>query len=187
MKKINIIILILIVTFIMSFGIVQADNSTDTETVNIYATVMGSISISSVTDMNFGAGTAPQPGAGAGEVTLTTGGNASIGYTGYWDSADASAAELDVSGLADYTYTVKVNGDTFAHNAEQTLTSSIVLDTSGAGNLEVTMMTVLESTSGVFDNDGGDDTLFIGAVLSIPEDYPAGNYTADFPVEVTYE
>lgn len=187
MKKINIIILILVLTFIMSFGVVQANNSTDTETVDISATVLGSISLEKITNMNFGAGTAPQPGDGDGEVTLTTGGGASIGYTGYWDSADASAAELDVSGLADYPYTVKINGDTFAHNTEQTLTSSIVLDTSGGNNLEVTKMKVLESTGNDFDNDDGSDTLLIGAVLSIPEDYPAGDYTANFQVVVTYE
>jgi len=171
----------------MSFGVVQANNSTDTETVDISATVLGSISLSVVEDMNFGAGTAPQPNQPDGEVVLTTEGVASIGYTGYWDSADASAAELDVSGLADYVYTVKINGDNFAHGTEQNLNNAIVLSTSGGNNLEVTKMTVLESTSNAFDNDSGSDTLLIGAVLSIPADYPAGNYTADFEVVVTYE
>jgi|SRR6056297_665615 len=183
MKKINIIILILIVTFIMSFGIVQADNSTDTETVDISATVLGSISLSVVEDMNFGAGTAPQLNAGDQEVTLSTTGDASITYTGYWDSTDASAAELTVSGQADYVYTVKIDGNSITEGSETTLTPSIALD----GDLKVTKMTVVEKTSGDFDNDDGNDTLLIGAVLSIPENHPAGFYTANFSVEVTYE
>lgn len=134
------------------------------------ATIIQPISISKVTDMNFGniaAGT-------GGTVVLATDGTRTQtgGITLPVSAGTVAAAGFTVSGDVDRTFSI-------------TLPSSITL-TNGTDNLTVNDFTSTPSTTGTLTE--GTATVSVGATLTVPASAPAGVYTntTDLTVTVNY-
>ena len=146
-----------------AFG--QSANATATAT----GTIVAGITITKTADMNFGN---IIPGT-AGTVVLTSAGTRSVGSgTPILSGGTTSPAIFTVSGNGSSTYSIQLPADGYQiKNGSYTMTlNSFTSTPSGTGTLS-----------------GGNQTLQVGATLSVGviTNNPAGVYTGDSPFTVT--
>jgi hypothetical protein len=169
MKKINSFIMIIMVA--VTTGAMAQESATASSS----ATIVAPIGIAQAADMNFG--NVATNGTG-GTVVLTTGGakSADGGVTLPGNTGTVTAAAFDVTGEANYTYTIG-------------LPSSAITLQDGEG-------TPNEMTVGTFVSDplttgaltSGAQTVSVGATLNVAGGQAAGVYTntTDLTVTVNY-
>lgn len=165
MKKLAII-------FIAIFGMTFAFNSVNAQvaTANTEATIITPIAISKTFDLNFGniaAGTAtgtvtvaPDDGrTSTGDVTLPAATPGTI-----------TAAQFDITGLANATYSITVPA---------------TFNVTGAGNPMAVGTFVTDPTpTGTLDGSG-EETVKVGATLSVGANQAAGVYTNTTDLQIT--
>ena len=169
MKKINLLIIIIMIA--VTTGAVAQESATASSS----ATIIAPIGIAQAADMNFGTVATNSTG---GTVVLDTDGSTSLtgGVTLPANTGTVTAAAFDVTGEADYTYTIA-------------LPSSAITLVDGAG-------TPNEMTVGTFVSDplttgaltSGAQTVNVGAILNVAGGQAAGVYTntTDLTVTVNY-
>ena len=163
----------LLALFVVVLGFSAVSFAQSTATATASATIIGPISLTKVTDMNFGniavgtlGGTvvlAPAGGRTATTVTLP----AVIGTV--------SAATFTVSGVGSSTYAITLP------TGDYTITRL-----TGSETMTVNTFTSTPSATGTLA--GGTQTLAVGATLNVTGSQVAGTYTnaVGFPVTVNY-
>ncbi|MFD2286310.1 DUF4402 domain-containing protein [Pedobacter petrophilus] len=140
-----------------------------TASANASATIVTPISITKVTDMNFGN---VAVSATAGSVILAPAGTrtTSGGVTLPAVNGTVTAAVFTVNGEGAYTYAI-------------TLPSTALTITNGAVSMTVTAFTSTPSATGTLA--AGTQTLSVGATLNVAASQAAGLYTSATPFNVT--
>lgn len=148
---------------------------TSTATASATATIVTPIEISNVLDMNFGN---IAVGNTAGTVLLSPAGGRtpSGGVTLPATAGTVSAATFNVTGEANYTYTITLPSTTYTLNGPSSNTMTIGTFTSTTTSGTATL------------SAGGTDGISVGATLSVGASQATGVYTsaAEFPVTVNY-
>ena len=141
-------------------------------TANATATIITPIAIAHVADLNFGNIVA---GTGTGTVIVDTDGVRTSTGDVILPTATpgtVNAAEFTVTGLAAATYDI-------------TLPGSIDISTTGGATMTVTNFTSTPSVTGTLAANG-EQTLSVGATLTVGANQPAGTYEGSFFVTVAY-
>ncbi|MDP3360026.1 MAG: DUF4402 domain-containing protein [Lutibacter sp.] len=151
--------------------------NTDSATSDAFATIVSPISIThDGIDLEFGTII-----SGVGTVTVTTGSVRSFTVAAMNpgdQGATPTAAVFSVAGQPNYTYSIAFT------NATETLTET-GFDTMSAGTFVAS--TLSEGIGAVGTLDGsGDDTLNVGATLTVTAGLNTGLYTGSFEVTVAY-
>lgn len=143
-----------------------------------YATIVAPIGITHTngTDLEFGTII-----SGAGAVTVSTAGvrtfsNADLNPGDQGESP--TSGQFYVSGEADYTYSIAFT------NATEDLTETASA-TMTAGSFLASTLIDGEGLTGTL-NASGDDTIEVGATLTVTAGLPSGLYTGSFEVTVAY-
>ena len=161
----------LILTTYMLAGIATGVHAQETASATATATIVTPISITKDVDMNFG-NVAVQSTTGGTVVLSPAGGRTRTnGVTLPTTAGTVSAASFTVSGTGAYTYTV-------------TLPSSAHTISSGGNTMTVTLFTSTPSGSGG-QLTAGQQTLKVGATLTVGAAQPSGVYVSDTPFDVT--
>lgn len=141
-------------------------------TADASATIVAPITISRVTDMNFGnVVTSAAPGTVilAPDATRTPGGGASLLPT---QPGTVTAATFTVGGTAGFTYSIS-------------LPASVTIDDPGLGApMTVNSFTSTPTPTGTIGG-AGTETLSVGATLNVGANQVAGVYTTAAPFTVT--
>ncbi|MDR3682758.1 MAG: DUF4402 domain-containing protein [Geothrix sp.] len=141
-----------------------------TTTFIVRANFLTAISLSKVTDLNFGS--AIMSGT-AGTVVLTpTGARSATGGVTLASGGLVGPATFTVTGDAAATYAI-------------TLPSSITLNGAGGATLTVSPVASTPSATGLLDGTG-QQTLAVGGTLNVAANQPAGAYSGTFNVTVAY-
>jgi hypothetical protein len=141
-----------------------------TATATATATIVTPISITEVTNMNFG-NVAVQTGSGGTVVMTPAGVRAPTGgVTLPTTVGTVAAASFTVNGQGAYTYAI-------------TLPAAAVTLTSGANTMTATAFTSTPSATGVLT--AGTQTLNVGATLNVTAAQPSGVYVSGTPFNVT--
>jgi hypothetical protein len=166
MKKIK--SLITIVMIAVTTGVMAQETATASSS----ATIVAPIGIAQSADMNFGNVATNDAG---GTVVLTTAGATSItgGVTLPANTGTVTAAAFDVTGEADYTYTITLPS------------SAITLEDSAGTPNTMTVGTFVSNplTTGALTS--GAQTVNVGATLNVTGGQVAGVYTNDTGLTVT--
>lgn len=156
------------ITASLAFATVASAQSSATATATATAEIVAPITITNVTDLDFGtlvseAGTAVVAADAAGTYSGTA---TQLGTT--------TSASFDVTGHAGATFSVVTDPNTVSLIGPGAATMSAVLDRACA--------------SGTCTFDGlGEDTVFVGGTLTITASQAAGVYTSEpFDVTVAY-
>jgi len=168
-------ILIIAMLMLPGFALAQA-----TGTGNITVQVVQAISITTVTDLDFGV---LSVGSVGGTVTLqpTAGGGCIISETGDVDQGSgattATCAEFEVTGAANAWYSV-------------TLPSSVTISDGGTNTMTVDNFQACSMTAAncsyYYLDGSGEDQLIVGARLNVNGGQAQGTYTGTFSVTVEY-
>lgn len=158
-------------TTIMLAGIATGVHAQETASATATATIVTPISIVKDVDMNFG-NVAVQSTTGGTVVLTPAGGRTKTGgVTLPATPGTVSAASFTVSGTGNYTYTI-------------TLPSTAHQISSGANHMNVTVFT--SNPSGANGQlTAGEQTLNVGATLTVAAAQPSGVYVSDTPFDVT--
>ncbi|MFC5551499.1 DUF4402 domain-containing protein [Massilia aerilata] len=149
-----------------------ANNATATAT----STVITPIAISKAADLAFGS---ISVGAGGGTVTVATdGARTKTGDVFLAGGATGTAAKFDVTGSGTMTYSITLGGDTSLSDGTNTMTFARVSDLTGAG------ATSGNVTSGALT--AGAQSIYVGGVLTVAANQPAGAYTGNISATVDY-
>ncbi len=149
-------------------GTMTMDCGTVAATVDVTATLLAPISISSSGDMDFG--TMLTTGNPGGTVIVTTAGARTCSAEVDCLGGFPAAAAFDVTGEGGNTYSI-------------TLPSSATL-TSGGDTM--TIDTFNHDAGGTPTLGGGSDTFNVGATLNVGATQAAGTYSGTFSVTVNY-
>jgi hypothetical protein len=156
--------------FLMTIAVqnVNAQN-TATDNAETSATIIAPISISKSVDLDFGKIVRSST---EGTVVVTPAGARSFGGGAviFLNDVNFSAAEFEILGEADATYSITVNNATF--NVE------------GPGDPMVINTIVTSPTTGALDNLG-EQTIKVGATLNVNASQAAGIYTNNNSLEIT--
>ena len=145
-------------------------------TASASATIITPISIAKTVDMDFG--NIAVSASVSGTVILDTKGSRTTGGSGGVTlpatTGTVAAAEFTVSGEAGYTYAI-------------TLPSKATLADGSGNTMAVSSFTSYPSATGTLDSKGN-ETLSVGATLSVSAGQAAGTYTdkSGVPVTVNY-
>jgi hypothetical protein len=166
MKKVNSLIMTVMIT--VTSGALAQENATASSS----ATIVAPIGITQAVDMNFGN---VATNSGGGTVILTTAGATSItgGVTLPADTGTVTAAAFDVTGEADYIYSI-------------TLTDGPITLTDGAtipNNMTVGSFVSNPSSEGTLSS--GAQTVKVGATLNVAGGQAVGIYTNTNGLTVT--
>lgn len=165
---------LLLAAFAMLTSVSAFAQASATTTASASATVIRPITLTKVTDLNFGS---VVPSAAAGTVTVVPAGTRSAGGgAGLAGSAGVTAASFTVGGEGAATYAI-------------TLPAAAVVITSGANNMNVTGFTSTPAATGTIGGaagTAGTQTLNVGAVLNVGANQNPGTYTGTFSVTVAY-
>jgi hypothetical protein len=146
-------------------GTAQAVDGTGNSTVNVVV----ALGISEVTPLDFGT---VAPGSTAGTIVLTSAGAASeTGGATYFSGA--TAGEFAITGDASRVYTIG-------------LPTSVNLSGAGGPDIVVNAFESTPATTGTLDGSG-DDSLSVGATLTLPSGQGAGVYNSTYTVTVNYQ
>lgn len=156
--------------------------NTDVASSDAFATIVAPIEIThSGADLQFGTII-----SGAGTVAVST---AAVGFAGRTFSVPAmnpgdqgaqpTAAVFSVKGQPNYTYSIAFT------NATETLTETVSSDTMSAGTFLASTLIDGAGLIGTLDGSG-DDTLNVGATLTVTAGLSAGEYSGTFEVTVAY-
>ncbi len=134
------------------------------------ATIVTPITIAKTADINFGN---VAINTIAGTVVLTTAGSRTStgGVTLPAVAGTVTAASFNVTGAANYTYSI-------------TLPGSATTLTSGANSMTASTFTSNPATTGTL-NGSGTQTVKVGATLNVSASQAAGSYTSSTPFTVT--
>lgn len=169
MKKVNRIILAVVIMIASVYGVQAQATATATAT----ATILTAISITKDVDMNFGNLTV-QPGSGGTVVLATAGSRSATGGVALIGVAGVAAASFTVSGENDFTYAI-------------TLPTSDHTISSGSNTMTVNSFVSNPSATGTLSGSGS-QTLKVGATLNVAAAQPVGTYVSSegFSVTVNY-
>lgn len=154
-------------------GSAIAANATATST----STVIAPIQITKVADLGFGSFAA---GSTTGTVTVSTNGTRSkTGGVTLMGSGGVTAAQFDVTGSGTLTYSVSWTGSsTTLTSGSDSMTFTRVADLTGAGAVTG------DVTSGALS--AGAQSIYVGGVLDVAVNQPAGNYSGTVSATVEY-
>ncbi|MGH8853252.1 MAG: DUF4402 domain-containing protein [Telluria sp.] len=140
------------------------------------STVVTPIAISKATDLAFGSFAA---GASAGSVTVST--SAARTFTGgvVLMGGTISAAKFDVTGQNGLNYSIVFGGTTQLTSGSDTMAFATVSDLSGAGAVSGNV------SSGTLGASG--QSIYVGGVLTVAANQPAGSYSGSVTATVVYE
>ncbi len=158
----------LAVSVAVMLGLPVAANAA-TATGDSSAEIVTAISITKGTALDFGSVVAA---ASAGTVAMDTAGSRTCSTVTCVSQDAGTAASFDVSGQADYQYSVTLP------------TSTTISD--GGGTNSMTIDTFSHNSGNALDGTGA-DTFNVGATLSVGADQVAGSYTGTFDVTVEYQ
>jgi hypothetical protein len=162
---------------ILSNNVMAQDTNTDSATSDAFATIVSPISIThDGNDLEFGTII-----SGAGTVTVTTASVRSFSVAAMNpgdQGATPTAAVFSVAGQPSYTYSIVFT------NATETLIET-GLDTMSAGTFVASTLSDGIGATGTLDLSG-DDTLNVGATLTVIAALNTGLYTGSFEVTVAY-
>jgi hypothetical protein len=164
MRKINSLIIIIMIA--ATTGAMAQESATASSS----ATIVAPIGIAQAADMNFGNVATNDAG---GTVIMTTGGSTSLtgGVTLPNNTGTVTAAAFDVTGEADYTYTITLP------------TSAITLVDGGTNEMTVDTFVSDPDTSGQLTSSA--QTINVGAILNVDGGQAAGTYTNETDLTVT--
>ncbi len=164
---------------VVALGAFGASNSFAADaTATATGTVIEPIAITKVVDLNFGQFA---PGSAGGTVTVATNGDRTasgpiLSSTG----ASAAAAQFDVTGAADATYSIAWSGDTeLTDGATNTMTLGRISELTPSAST-----TVGDVTSGTLAS--GAQSIYLGGELTVATAQAAGTYTGNVTVTVEY-
>lgn len=154
-------------------GSAIAANATATST----STVVTPITITKAADLAFGSFAA---GASAGTVTISTNGTRSkTGGVTLMSGGTTTAAKFDVSGSGTLTYSISWTGSsTSLTSGGDSMTFTRVADLTGAGAVTG------DVTSGALT--AGAQSIYVGGVLDVAINQPAGSYSGTVSATVEY-
>ncbi len=148
-----------------------ANNATATAT----TTVITPIAIAKATDLAFGT---ISVGATGGTVTVATDGARTKTGDVVLASGTGAAAKFNVTGSGTLTYAITLGGDTSLSDGTNTMAFARVSDLTGGG------ATSGNVTSGTLS--GGAQSIYVGGVLTVAANQPAGAYTGNITATVDY-
>ncbi len=140
------------------------------------STVVTPISITAPVNLSFGRFAA---GATGGTVTLTPGGARTAGGGVTLAGGTAGAARFDVSGSASLTYSIVFSGAATLSDGSNTMAFTRISDTSASA---ITSGDVATGTL----SSGGAQSIFVGGVLTVSANQPAGTYAGSVTATVEY-
>lgn len=140
------------------------------------STVVTPISITAPVNLSFGAFAATATG---GTVTVTPGGARSATGGVTLAGGTAGAARFDVSGSASLNYSIAFSGDATLSDGTNTMNFTRISDTSASA---ITSGDVANGTLSA----GGAQSIFVGGVLAVNANQPAGTYTGSVVATVEY-
>ncbi|MFB0903113.1 MAG: DUF4402 domain-containing protein [Nonlabens sp.] len=167
MKKIKSLFMIIIMNAVITGAVAQ-----ETATASSSATIVAPIGIAQSVDMNFGNVATNSIG---GTVVLTTGGSTSItgGLTLPANTGTITAAAFEVTGEANYTYTI-----------ELTIGAIILQDDAGTQN-QMTVDNFVSNPDATGALTSGVQTINMGATLNVADGQAAGVYRNSGGLTVT--
>jgi ABC-type oligopeptide transport system substrate-binding subunit len=167
MKKIKSLFMIIIMNAVITGAVAQ-----ETATASSSATIVAPIGIAQSVDMNFGNVATNSTG---GTVVLTTGGSTSItgGLTLPANTGTITAAAFEVTGEANYTYTI-----------ELTMGAIILQDDAGTQN-QMTVDNFVSNPDATGALTSGVQTINMGATLNVADGQAAGVYRNSGGLTVT--
>jgi hypothetical protein len=167
MKKIKSLFMIIIMNAVITGAVAQ-----ETATASSSATIVAPIGIAQSVDMNFGNVATNSIG---GTVVLTTGGSTSItgGLTLPVNTGTITAAAFEVTGEANYTYTI-----------ELTIGAIILQDDAGTQN-QMTVDNFVSNPDATGALTSGVQTINMGATLNVADGQAAGVYRNSGGLTVT--
>jgi hypothetical protein len=167
MKKIKSLFMIIIMNAVITGAVAQ-----ETATASSSATIVAPIGIAQSVDMNFGNVATNSTG---GTVVLTTGGSTSItgGLTLPANTGTITAAAFEVTGEANYTYTI-----------ELTIGAIILQDDAGTQN-QMTVDNFVSNPDATGALTSGVQTINMGATLNVADGQAAGVYRNSGGLTVT--
>ncbi len=167
MKKIKSLFMIIIMNAVITGAVAQ-----ETATASSSATIVAPIGIAQSVDMNFGNVATNSIG---GTVVLTTGGSTSItgGLTLPANTGTITAAAFEVTGEANYTYTISL-----------TMGAIILQDDAGTQN-QMTVDNFVSNPDATGALTSGVQTINMGATLNVADGQAAGVYRNSGGLTVT--
>lgn len=174
MKKIGILLIFLMILGISSFGQNGAKS-----TAQGHAEIVAPITITKVTDINFGKLAVHATNGGTVVVTPAsgTGRSATGGVTfSTANTGTVGAAEFTVGGQGNYTY----------HLGLPSASLSLVGTPSGTMTADTWTSSLGVSGNGTLSS-GGSQTIYVGATLNVTGGQTPGVYSSTVPFEVTVD
>ncbi len=167
MKKIKSLFMIIIMNAVITGAVAQ-----ETATASSSATIVAPIAIAQSADMNFGNVATNSIG---GTVVLTTSGSTSItgGLTLPANTGTVTAAAFEVTGEANYTYTIAL-----------TMGAIILQDDAGTQN-QMTVDNFVSNPDATGALTSGVQTINMGATLNVADGQAAGVYRNSGGLTVT--
>ena len=156
---------------VMGFSADASAQQTSSASANTSATIIQPIAIVKSADLSFG--NVAVHSTNAGTVALSTGGGrtAGGGVTLPATTGTVTAAEFEVTGAPNYTYSIS-------------LPSSVTLDDNNAHTMTVNTFVSNPATTGTLDGSG-EQTISVGATLQVAGGQAPGTYESDTDFQVT--
>jgi spore coat protein U-like protein len=148
-----------------------ANNATATST----STVIAPISITKSADLSFGSFAA---GASLGTVTLSPNGTRAVTGGAVAAGGTVTAAKFDVTGDVSKGYTITLGGTSVLTSGTDTMGFTTISD------LSASAITTGNVTAGTLT--GGPQSIYVGGVLNVAINQPAGTYTGTVIATVNY-
>jgi len=140
------------------------------------STVVTPISITAPVNLSFGSFAV---GGTSGTVTLTPGGARTAAGGVTLAGGTAGAARFDVAGSASLTYSIAFSGAATLSDGTNSMNFTRISDTSASA------ITSGDATNGTL-SAGGAQSIFVGGVLAVNANQPAGTYTGSVTATVEY-
>jgi spore coat protein U-like protein len=181
LEKSNVVVRPFKLALLASLALAAAGASTGaiaaTATAAASASVVAPISITSSGSLAFGKFAA---GTSAGTVTISTAGTRTVsGVTA--SGGTTGAASFQVNGDASTGYTIDTSATTATlASGANTMALALVTDFTGGGAITGAQ------SSGTLDGTGK-QTLYVGGILSVGANQPAGAYSGTVSVAVAYQ
>lgn len=156
---------------VMGFSADAFAQQSSSASANTSATIIQPIAITKTTDLSFGNVAVHTTNAGTVELATTGSRTAGGGVTLPATTGTVSAAEFDVTGAANYTYSI-------------TLPSSVTLDDNNSHTMTVNTFVSNPATTGTLDGSG-EQTIAVGATLNVAGGQAPGTYESDTDFQVT--
>jgi spore coat protein U-like protein len=139
------------------------------------STVIAPITITKAADLSFGSFAA---GATTGTVTVSPNGTRAVGGGAVGVGGGSTAAQFDVTGQSGLGYTITLTDSGQLTSGPNSMTFTRISDTTASA------ITTGNVTSGTLT--GGAQSIFVGGVLDVGINQPAGTYTGTISATVEY-